>query len=708
MALPLNIDPERMSPEHWASLMAVVPPTETGQWLRPALQHHPDYHPALHRAFRQRLATLPTEALEPLQAILQESTAPLARVLGAECQSALGHRTAAAAAWQEALQHCAPCEGHACLQLARLGRQNGQAAEAARWLRQGIPLLRDYESLSAAGKLIRKLKASVEGPSLRLALLSTATTALLEPVLEALAYASGFTLELYTGPYGSAQLEMLRADSGLYAFGPEAVVVLTHWRDLALPAISPSPPEDPAQTWQHCWQAVHQQLACPIIQSLYDLPANESAGALSDTLPAGRRRLLHALNEQLLQAAPAAVHLFAPTALACAEPVWEDARQWHMAKQHPAASALPVLGQQIVALLRAVRGQTRKVLVTDLDQTLWGGVIGDDGVGGIELGPPSARGEAFQHFQQYLRELKERGILLAVCSRNEEANARIPFEQHDGMALSLADFVSFKANWLPKPENLRAMARELNLGLDSFVFVDDNPAECAHVRATLPEVAVVQLPEDPADYVARLDRERFFEALTFSREDQQRHASYQANAQRQQLQNEAASPEQFLRGLHMRATSSTLTEATLPRVEQLVNKTNQFNLTTRRRTLAQLRQLALSTQWWCRCYGLADRFGDYGIVAVLLAEKSPASWKVDTFLMSCRVFGRGLEHLAMNELFASAQAEGASEIHGEYLPTAKNGLVADFYPRLGFTQTSEGHWALPCTRYCPQDTAIAT
>jgi len=318
---------------------------------------------------------------------------------------------------------------------------------------------------------------------------------------------------------------------------------------------------------------------------------------------------------------------------------------------------------------------------------LWGGVIGEDGINGIKLGPPSAVGEAHQALQRYLLELKERGILLAVCSKNNESDAQAPFLSHPEMALKLDDFVAFFANWNDKPSNLRCMAQQLNLGIDSFVLIDDNPVERDIVRRELPEVLVPELGEDPSSYIAAISRTLCFETISISEEDRARHASYMANQQREMAMSQSVSMDGFLSSLDMRSQAGSFDDLHLARVVQLIGKTNQFNLTSRRHTESQVRALMASPAAWTRYFKLRDKYGDHGLIGVLIAcERNPGVWEVDTWLMSCRVIGRSMEDYMFNDMVEALRARGAHVLKGIYLRTCKNGMVADLFDRMGFTK----------------------
>jgi FkbH-like protein len=340
-------------------------------------------------------------------------------------------------------------------------------------------------------------------------------------------------------------------------------------------------------------------------------------------------------------------------------------------------------------LIGSLRRPPKKVLVLDLDNTLWGGVVADDGLEGISLGDTSPQGEAFKAFQKYIRSLKQRGVLLAVCSKNDHDRAVEVFEKHPEMVLRLADIVSFKANWEPKSENIRHMAAELNLGLDSFVFVDDNPAEIEIVRRFAPEVATLLLGPDPSEYVAQLQDCRFFEPRNITAEDAARTSQYRSETQRQQLQASVTDMDAYLESLQMEATISEFTPVDVPRLAQLINKSNQFNLTTRRRTEADLHALLHDPGHVGFSVRLKDRFGDHGLISIVIGRKKDGVLEVDTWLMSCRVLKRQVEETALNELVRLAEKNSANQLAGVYLPTPKNEMVRDFYSRMGFTLSSE-------------------
>jgi FkbH-like protein len=324
--------------------------------------------------------------------------------------------------------------------------------------------------------------------------------------------------------------------------------------------------------------------------------------------------------------------------------------------------------------------------VLDLDNTLWGGVIGDDGLEGIVLGQGDPQGEAFLAVQSAALALRERGIVLAVSSKNSDEIARLPFRNHPEMLLRENHLAVFQANWNDKATNIRAIAEELSLGLESLVFLDDNPAERRLVRDMLPEVAVPELPEDPAYYVRTLLAAGYFEALAFSPEDQKRADFYQDNARRVALQRATGDLDAYLETLDMTISFQPFDEIGRARISQLINKSNQFNLTTRRYTEAQVGEMEADPNCFTLQVRLVDTFGDNGMISVIICRRDADDWLVDTWLMSCRVLGRRVEQAVLQELVSHARKLGIARIVGTYRPTERNRLVEDHYAKLGFTE----------------------
>jgi len=421
------------------------------------------------------------------------------------------------------------------------------------------------------------------------------------------------------------------------------------------------------------------------------LPARHDLGAFRSRTLGSDWNFRSWVNLELGLAAPAFLHIcdWAFLASRIGGLTARDERAWFESKQ-PCSPALMVeLAREVTHLILALKRAPKKVLVLDLDNTLWGGVVADDGLEGIELGDTSPRGEAFKAFQKYIASLKERGVLLAVCSKNDHARASEPFEKHPDMVLKMEDIVCFKANWEPKSENIRSMAPELNLGLDSFVFVDDNPAEIEIVRQFVPEVTTILLGPDPSSYVAQLADCRLFEPRSITSEDAERTSQYRSDAQRKALEASVTDMASYLESLQMEGVLSEFSPVDVPRLSQLINKSNQFNLTTYRRSEAEVTAIMKDPDYVGYSMRLKDRFGDHGLISIVIGKKCGDVMQIDTWLMSCRVLKRQVEEEVLNELARLAKARHCRWLQGTYLPTPKNEMVRDFYGRMGFTLTAE-------------------
>jgi FkbH-like protein len=365
---------------------------------------------------------------------------------------------------------------------------------------------------------------------------------------------------------------------------------------------------------------------------------------------------------------------------------------------------MPIYAEHVARLLGALRGRSRKCLVLDLDNTVWGGVIGDDGLEGIKLAQGDATGEAHLTLQEMALTLRRRGIVLAVSSKNEEAVARAPFQKHTEMLLKEDDFAVFQANWQDKATNIKAIAEELCLGLDAMVLVDDNPMERDLVRQMLPQVAVPELPEDPALYARTLAAAGYFESIAFSAEDRERAEMYQSNARRVALQKQAGDLDAYLASLEMEIVFAPFDRTGRARISQLINKSNQFNLTTRRYSEADVAVAEGDRAVFTLQVRLIDRFGDNGMICVIICgpgNDERRSWEIDTWLMSCRVLGRKVEQMVLREILMAAREAGMETLVGVYRPSEKNAMVRDHYAKLGFFKLREEAngttiWALPC------------
>lgn len=576
---------------------------------------------------------------------------------------------------------------------ARVLIREGEVESAAPLIRLALQNSRSYDLYLRAESVARKCKAGFGAKHrLKVALLSSSTTTLLRNVLELLFMRDGFDVEWYEPLFGTYAQELLADRSGLKSFSPDFVVLILNWRDLGLTNTSESKSEVNAAVARigNLWKAARRLSPRKIIHLTFSPPATDASLALSYLTDQGKTRTVRSINEGLFQFAEDSVVFVDSERIAASfAGHWEDPVMWSSAKVYPAPTALPTLGEHIVSIVRSELGLSRKLLVLDLDNTLWGGVIGEDGIDGIRLGPPSAIGERYVMFQDYLKDLKERGVLLAVASKNNPEDAKEALLRHPNSKLNPDDFVSLKVNWKKKADNIREIAEELNLGLDSFVFLDDSPAERSSVRRDLPNVIVPEISGEPVEAITALESGLYFQAMRLTDEDKNRVASYTARARQIELSNSTASLDDYLSGLGMEIESGPIDGDTCIRVTQLINKTNQFNLTTPRYSLEEVQLRMASPDYWCRWYRLKDRFADHGIIGVLIVKLGSERWSVDTWLMSCRVIGREVESFMFRSLVHCAQQSGAKGIVAEYYPTTKNGLVAQLLPRFGFKEHKE-------------------
>jgi FkbH-like protein len=359
---------------------------------------------------------------------------------------------------------------------------------------------------------------------------------------------------------------------------------------------------------------------------------------------------------------------------------------------------LPQVASKTLDLIGALHGKGRKCVILDLDNTLWGGVIGDDGMENIQLGSLGI-GKAFSEFQYWLRKLKNRGIILAVCSKNTEAVAKEPFEEHPDMVLELEDIAVFVANWGNKVDNIMQIQSVLNIGFDSMVFIDDNPFERNLVRENIPEICVPEMPEDPADYLEYLYTLNLFETASFSEEDERRTELYKIESQRKAVQQKFTNEDDFLKSLHMLSQVEVFNKFNAPRVAQLSHRSNQFNLRTHRYSEADINGMISSENHYTFAFSLEDKFGDNGLICVIILQiEDTRTLFIDTWFMSCRVLNRGMEHFVLNEITNFAREKEFAFVKGEYIPTLKNAMVKDHYLNLGFKRSGD-FWILNTTDY---------
>lgn len=555
----------------------------------------------------------------------------------------------------------------------------------------------------------------------RIAFLADCSTQYLVPLVKALFFRKGVFCEAYEAQFDAIAQEACSDDSALYRFKPEIVLIFNSTAALrrsyfAFEGAAPDFAEQSLKQIRAVWDAVKQRSSAMIFQTNFAAPYDRIFGNFELKADASFPAAVSRLNGLLAQAAKSEERVLINDIDHISSYLgrrrWFDEKLWLLSKTPCALDCLPYAAQSVVSMAQALTGPSVKCVVVDLDNTLWGGVIGDDGLEGIGLGE-LGDGKAYQAFQHYLLELKKRGILLAVCSRNDEGVARLPFREHPDMVLKEGDFSAFIANYENKAANIKAIQERLNIGLNAMLFIDDDYFERNLVRSTLPDVLVPEMPADPADYVKTLCELGLFEAAAFSQEDRRRADLYKDDARRENLKSSFANMDDYLKSLEMKASLGRFDSFHLPRIAQLLARSNQFNLTTRRRSLADCERFMNDQAKYRPFYiTLKDKLGDNGLICAVILRRDGEDLEIDEWVMSCRVLLRGVEQFTMNAVFEIARSVGAKRVTGCYRPTPKNGLVKDIYAKFSFdrlAESSEGEtrWSLDVSRYEEKPVFIA-
>ncbi len=529
----------------------------------------------------------------------------------------------------------------------------------------------------------------------KVAVLGGSTTNHIVSALELFLLNFGIEPEFYQSEYNKFYEDAVFGNPELDSFCPDIIYIHTTSRNLTL--LPESPAEKPERVQQRLdeqfgifrqvWESLLQRYSCPIIQNNFEQPLFRRTGSYDGWSVTGHGAFIERMNVMFSDYARNAhglyIHDINYLSAVCGLSRWHDAEAWYLYKYAMSTAVIPDLAYSLACIIKSIYGKNHKVIDLDLDNTLWGGVIGDDGQEGIEIGPETAVGQAYEEFQSFIKGYKDYGVLLAVCSKNEKGNALLGL-QHPSSILSPSDFVSIKANWEPKDRNIAEASDELSLGLDSFVFVDDNPAECAIVEGQLPMVQTVNL-SNVHDAMYKLTRGGYFEVTSVSEDDMHRSEMYKANAQRAAQRKEFESYEDYLLSLDMNAVICGFKPIYIQRITQLTNKSNQFNLTTRRYTENEIHEISLSPDHICLCGRLLDKFGDNGIVSVIIGKCRGNELDIELWLMSCRVLKRDMELAMLDELVRLAKEKGISRLNGFYYKTLKNHLVSELYGTFGFT-----------------------
>lgn len=532
----------------------------------------------------------------------------------------------------------------------------------------------------------------------RLAILRSFTVEPVVPIVRAMALFHGIDLIVQVGAFNAYSKELLDSGSDLYRFNPDVVILATQTRDV-LPEIWNDAAEDSeAQAVrtgadiENLIGALRSHSNTHLILNTLEMPAYPNAGILDSQRNTGQSEAIRAVNRHIREAAAkhSGVYVLDYDALIArfGRLGWGDQSKWLTMRMPLGADSFVHLAREYIRFLLPLCGRVCKALVIDLDNTIWGGIVGEDGPDGIKLGAEYP-GNAYLEVQRAILDLHRRGIILAICSKNNPEDALEVFRRHDAMLLRLDHFAATRINWKSKAENIRELATELNIGIDALAFLDDNPLEREEVRMLLPEVHVIDLPAGPAHFAAALRSTPVFERLALSQEDRDRGTYYLAEQQRARLQSSGVALEDYYRSLAMEVEIGAVTARTLARVAQLMQKTNQFNLTTRRYSEQEIAIKAAAASWRVDALTASDRFGDYGLVGVAITSRNGEVCEIDSFLLSCRVIGRSVETALLSYIAREAAAGGMRTLRGWYLPTRKNAPSKDFYSKHGFRMINE-------------------
>ena len=566
-------------------------------------------------------------------------------------------------------------------------------------------------------ELKKLVKHCPEGlPQIKVALVGDTATQFLATALKGTAIERGWQMDLFEAEYNQVERQFLDPTSDLYTFDADFIVLFqsTHKLGEKHSLLSPDQQMTLADDRLAFVQSIcenpllaNKKVICFDYPEIDDSVFGSYATKVSSSLTYQVRKLNMGLMDLSQQYANLFIcdlsnvqnklgrdQLFSPNIYVSTEMILS-------------IDVLPYVAGRVIDIICAVKGQFKKCLILDLDNTVWGGVIGDDGLEGIQLGHGLGIGKAFTEFQMWVKKLKQRGIIICVASKNNEETAKEPFEKHPDMVLKLEDIAVFQANWETKVDNIRTIQSILNIGFDSMVFLDDNPFERNMVRENIPGITVPELPVDPGEYLEYLYGLNLFETASYSLADKDRTKQYQVEAKRVSLQKTFSNEADFLQSLDMVSEVSGFTAFNTPRVAQLSQRSNQFNLRTVRYTEADIKALAEDPDVIDLSFTLEDKFGDNGLIAVIVMKKQDEETLfVDTWLMSCRVLKRGMENFTLNTMVERAKAAGYQRIIGEYLPTPKNKMVEDHYSNLGFKQLEGTRYVLDVTAYQPKECYI--
>ncbi len=642
-------------------------------------------------AFRQAAEIAPAQAIPALAQYLQRQK----RIKEAISQ------------WQIAI-NTNTMEENSYLSLARLYEQSGQVDKALATYQELIQAAPSHKTFLIVAQRLEELAPFLSEATtvkqIKIALLGNATLDHLQAYLKVECYRAGLRPQFYQGGFDQYTQQILDPQSGLYDFKPDVLVCAIHASRL-FPQLYNYPldltpehrqveMENGLKTIQNLIDTFAQRSSAMVLFHNMVLPQYPALGIYDWREESGQLSTFNEINRRLAEILRSRSNIYIldeeKIQARCGKARTTDPRLWFTARLGWSEAVLPELTKEHMRFIKPFKALNRKCIVVDLDNTLWGGIIGEDGLGGIQIGS-EAPGNAFATFQRELLKLSQRGILLAISSKNNPEDALAVFEQHPGMILKLSDFAAKYINWQPKEINIREIAKELNIGLDSLVFLDDNPVERAKVRAELPQVLVPELPTDPAYYRRALLELDVFDTLALTEEDRNRNKLYAEQHARQEFEEKftvSGSLDEYLKNLEMIVEIDFCNPTTLPRIAQLTNKTNQFNLSTRRRNEAQITELH-SKGWQVYSLRVTDKFGDNGLTGVAIIEPKVDCWEIDTLLLSCRVMGRGVETALLAFIAEKARQSVINTLQGWFLPTAKNEPAKDCFSRHNFSLIEE-------------------
>ncbi len=570
-----------------------------------------------------------------------------------------------------------------------------------------------------ATKILRKKKSIKKGLLIsddfiekNIAILGGSTTSEIKNILELFLLKNGIKPNFYESEYNKYYEDSLFGNDELDNFNPDIIYIhTTNQNIIKYPEVSDSSQDldtllsNEIQRYKSIWEGL-SKFDCAIIQNNFDYTENRSLGNLDCYDTHGKTFFINKLNDAFALSGREIKNLYLNDINYLSSYIglshWFDKSLWHQAKYALSMDSIPELAFSISKIINSIFGKSKKCLVLDLDNTCWGGVIGDDGLHGIQIGTETAIAESYSAFQKYAKELKDRGITLAVCSKNDFVNAKEGFSHPDSI-LKFDDFTSFKANWDHKYQNIQDIAKDINIGIDSLVFIDDNPVERDIVFSQVPSVSVPDVGADVVNFIRHIDRNGYFEPISLSQDDVNRNQYYKDNKKRVDEQATFQSYGEFLASLEMTAEIKSFSPIYLDRITQLTNKTNQFNLTTKRFTAGEIEKIT-SRDDYIKVYGkLTDKYGDNGLIAISIGKIENKTCHIDLWLMSCRVLKRDMEFAVLDELVSKCKDKDISEIIGYYYKSAKNSMVSDLYEKFGFDLVEKNDddtvWKLDISMY---------